>query len=275
MYFSLIITILFVVHNVCANHSITIQLNFFDWLDMFNRLLTSCIIFAITLGSITPLLAADSTVAVNPTQRAPQNAFGDSTRPFPFRAGDALEIVTFPDSAAFPAGFYSIDGEGFVDFPILGYVKVTSMSDIALAKLLSEKYVDFMHYPHMKIRPLIRVSLTGGFYRPGLYWIDPHTSLWDAIRSAGGTQRPDGFKKIKWERNRVVLNKDLVTLLQEGKSLYQIGFQTGDQVTIIQQPQQTGWEVFRTDVLPILSMFVSTAVSALSVYSTMQIYRNR
>lgn len=196
-------------------------------------------------------------------------------RPLSFKPGDALEITTYPDTGAFPSGFYPIDGEGFVDFPILGYIKVVNMSSEELAKLLADKYVDFMRYPHMRIRPVIRIALNGGFYRPGLYWIDPHASLWEAIQEAGGTLRSDGFKKLKWERNKALVNKDLVSLLQDGKSLYQIGFQSGDQVTILQRPQQTGWEVFRTDVLPILSILLSTTVSALSVYSTMQIYQNR
>jgi len=199
-------------------------------------------------------------------------AFSDAARPLPFIAGDALEIVTYPDSAAFPAGFYSIDGEGFVDFPIIGYVKVTGMSSDALAKQLADKYVDFMRYPHMKIRPLIRIALNGGFFRPGLYWVDPHASLWETIQLAGGPQRMDGFKKLKWERSRVIINNDLVPLIQEGKSLYQIGFETGDQLTVLQQPQRRGWEIFTADVMPVLTFTISTAVTILTLYNTMLLY---
>jgi protein involved in polysaccharide export with SLBB domain len=118
------------------------------------------------------------------------------------------------------------------------------------------------------------VSLNGGFFRPGLYWIDPHTSLWEAVQLAGGTQRADGFKKLKWERNSVVLNDNLVPLLQEGKSLYQIGFMTGDQITIVQRPQQTGWEIFKNEVLPILTLTLSTSMSVFTAYNSIQMYQN-
>lgn len=203
---------------------------------------------------------------------ASSSAIDAAVRPLPFRPGDALLITTYPDSAGFPSGFYPIDGEGYADFPIIGYVKVTGMSADELAKLLADKYVDFMRYPHMSIRPLIRVALNGGFYRPGLYWLNPHSTLWQTVQIAGGTQRMDGFKMLKWERDRKVLNNDLVHLLQEGKSLYQIGFRTGDQITVIQQPQRTGWEIFRSDVLPVLSFTISTAVSVVSLYNTFMLY---
>lgn len=195
-------------------------------------------------------------------------------RPLPFRPGDALEIRTFPDTAAFPAGFYPIDGEGYVDFPIIGYIKVTNMSADALANLLAQKYVDHMRYPNMTIRPRIRVTLSGGFDRPGLYWIDPHASLWETLQTAGGTQRRDGMQKLKWERNNVIVNDDLVPVVEEGKSLYQIGFKTGDQLTVLVRPERTGWEVFRVEVLPVISITLSTAISAFSIYNTMLLYRS-
>jgi protein involved in polysaccharide export with SLBB domain len=201
---------------------------------------------------------------------APSAASGTAGRTLPFIAGDALQITPWPDTAAFPAGFYPIDGEGYVDFPIIGYVKVTTLAAEELAKLLAEKYVDFMRYPHMTIRPMVRVALNGGFYRPGLYWINPRASLWEAVQIAGGPQRSDGFKKIKWERDGTVINNNMVPLLQEGKSLYQAGFKTGDQLTVTQRPLLTGWDMFSSNVLPMITFAISTAVSALTIYNSMQ-----
>ena len=56
-----------------------------------------------------------------------------------------------------------------------------------------------MSYPHMSIRPMVRISFTGGFYQPGLMWVDPHSSMWEALQVAGGPQRKDGMEKIKWD----------------------------------------------------------------------------
>ncbi|MCX7727720.1 MAG: hypothetical protein N2053_12840, partial [Chitinispirillaceae bacterium] len=83
----------------------------------------------------------------------------------------------------------------------------------------------------------------------------------------------DGFKKLKWERGGTVLTKDLTTILEEGKSLYQIGFKSGDQITVVQTPYREGWELFKADVLPIITLSVSTIISVLSVYNTLMIYR--
>ncbi len=198
--------------------------------------------------------------------------------PLPFRAGDALEIVTYPDSGGIPAGVYSIDGDGFADFPIIGYVKVVDYTPESLAELLSGKYVDFMRYPYMSIRPLIRVALNGGFYRPGLYWIDPHVTLWETVQTAGGTQRRDGFEKLSWERDNAVVKENLVPLLQDGKSLYQIGFKTGDQLTVQQQPELTRWQAFRENIFPIMTFVLSTGISLITLYNTLElnrIYRDR
>ena len=216
----------------------------------------------------------DASTASSSTEKKTET-LKSGARPLPFRAGDALEIITYPDTTAFPSGFYPIDGEGFVDFPIIGYTKVTDKSADALATILAEKYIDFMRYPHMRIRPMIRVALNGGFYRPGLYWINPHATLWETLQIAGGTQRTDGFKKMKWERDRIIVNKDLVPLLQSERSLYQIGFKTGDQLTVTQKPHRTGWEVFRTEALPMLTFSISTATSLLTVYAMMQYYNDR
>lgn len=196
-----------------------------------------------------------------------------STRPLPFKAGDALEVTAYPDSQGFPAGLYTIDGEGYVDLPIIGYLNVTGMTAHELEKLLANKYIDYMRYPLLKIRPRIRVTFNGGFFRPGLYWVDPHATLWDALHVAGGTQRMDGVKKLRWERSGKVVSNTLAVTLQEGKSLYQIGFKTGDQITVLQQPYRTRWDVFRGDVIPLVTTSLSLIISAFTLYYTAQRYR--
>lgn len=193
-----------------------------------------------------------------------------STHPLPFQAGDALEIRTYPDTTAFPRGFYPIDGEGFVDFPIIGYVKVTGMSADVLTKMLAEKYVDYMRYPLMTIRPVMRITFQGGFVQPGLFWVNPSATLWEALQMTGGTQRMDGVKKLKWERSGKVVSDTLTVALEDGKSLYQIGFKTGDQITVLQQPYRTRWDVFRGDVIPLITASLALVISALTLYTNAQ-----
>jgi hypothetical protein len=114
----------------------------------------------------------------------------------------------------------------------------------------------------------MRISLFGGFARPGLYYVDPHATLWDAIRLGGTTVRSDGIKKMVWERDHSIIQKDIIPHFQSQKSLYQIGFQSGDRLSVTNRPEVTKWENFRNEVLPVVSLIFSSAMSAATLYST-------
>lgn len=189
-------------------------------------------------------------------------------RPCPFLPGDAIRVTVFPDTSMFPSGVYLIDGEGYVDLPIIGYLKVSTMSIQDLSELLKKTYLQFVRFPYIIVRPLMRVSLFGGFARPGLYYVDPHATLWEAIRCGGITQRRDGLSKIVWERDHSVIQQDVVPLFKSQNSLYQIGFQSGDRLSVTTRPEQTRWEVFRAEILPMLTFVMSTALSAATLYQT-------
>jgi protein involved in polysaccharide export with SLBB domain len=189
-------------------------------------------------------------------------------RPCPFIPGDAIKVSVFPDTNLFPSGVYLIDGEGYVDLPVLGYLKITSMSVVDLTELLKKSYMPFIRYPYIVVRPLLRISLFGGFARPGLYYVDPHVTLWDAVRLGGTTVRKDGLNKMVWERDHSIIQKDVVPYFQSQKSLYQIGFQSGDRLSVTNKPELTKWEMFRTDILPFLSIVLSAAMSAATLYNT-------
>jgi polysaccharide export outer membrane protein len=196
-----------------------------------------------------------------------------SVRCLPFQAGDALEISIYPDSTTFPSGLYPIDGEGYADLPSLGYIKVTKMTAKQLEDTLKSTFAEFMRYPLLKVRPLYRLIFSGGFQRPGLYWVDPHWTFSQTLQLAGTTSRPDGIKLLQWERNRLPISKDLIPMIQSGNSLYQLGLKSGDQITVTALPDRTGWEVFRMEVLPVLTVSLSTIVTAATVYQTYRLMR--
>lgn len=217
------------------------------------------------------LIAITSIVSAQENDSAFQSAehFDSSgVRPCPFIPGDAIKVSVYPDTAMFPSGIYPIDGEGFVDFPIIGYLKITSMSILDLTELLKKTYMPFIRFPYVVVRPLMRISLFGGFRQPGLYYVDPHATLWDAVRLGGTTLRRDGLKKMVWERDRSIIQKDIVPHFQSQQSLYQIGFQSGDRLSVTNRPEMTSWESFRTNVLPALSVVMSVTMSAASIYQT-------
>jgi protein involved in polysaccharide export with SLBB domain len=183
-----------------------------------------------------------------------------------FHAGDALLITTYPDTGIFFRGIHRIDDQGFADLPIIGKIQVIDKSEKELSDALIAAYVNYLRYPIVQVRPLIRVSLLGGFYRPGLYWVTPESSLWDIVNIAGGTQREDGIQKLRWERSKMLIKTDLVEDFQSGSSLTQMGFNSGDQIWVTPKPNTQFWDIFQTNIIPFLSVTVSIASSALVAY---------
>ena len=196
-----------------------------------------------------------------------------TVRPLPFLAGDAVKITVFPDTTSFPSGLYTIDGEGYADIPVLGYLKITSMTSTQLEDTLKRAFAEILRYPNVRARPLLKITLLGGFQRPGLYWIDPHATLWQTIQLGGSTIRSDGIKKIKWEREQSHVSTNLVPYFESRNSLYQIGLKSGDRLIVTPRAERTGWEVFRTDVLPMVTISLSTFLTAATVYQTYYLLR--
>jgi protein involved in polysaccharide export with SLBB domain len=173
-----------------------------------------------------------------------------------FQCGDALGISAIPDTG-FPNGIYQINKNGFVDLPMLGPVKVTQTKRDSFEMFIRSAYVSYVNDPNIQIRRLIRVSILGGFIKPGLYWISTETSLWNAVYIAGGTTSEDGVKKMRWERNGKTVKKSLIEDFQSGKTLDEMGFSSGDQISVNSRSKKSTWEFVLQDVIPILSFAIT------------------
>jgi protein involved in polysaccharide export with SLBB domain len=231
-------------------------------------------LFGITIHAqnVLPVKSAFSmpdTNAVIYTQCPWQTPQGDTV--MRFQSGDALKIITYPNSDSFPNGIRIIDNDGYCDLPIVGFTKVTSMTPQQLEKILLEKYAAYLPRLNLVVRPLYRVSLLGGFYKPGLYLVDPRESMWNVIERAGGTQREDGLTKIRWEHAGTIVTNNILPYYQTGQSLYSIGFKSGDQLRVTQKPKMELGDVFRNDIVPVFSLLISVA----SVYVMYETYSVR
>jgi polysaccharide export outer membrane protein len=192
-----------------------------------------------------------------------------------FRPGDAVKITVYPDTAAFPNGVYRIDSQGRIDLPILGLIDIQSMTPVELKDTVKNTFINFLPHPNISIRPLIRISLLGGFFRPGLYWIDPRASIWDAVQMAGGIEREDGVGLLRWERSRKLVSSDCVPVFQSGESLSEIGFQSGDQLWVTSRPKRQSWEIFRQEIVPVATTLITTVSSILTLYITYEAFKGR
>jgi hypothetical protein len=178
--------------------------------------------------------------------------------------GDVLRIKAFPDTGSFIAGNYSILDSGFVMLPVLGLVQVTHLSITGLTAYLTNGYAKFLAYPTLQIEPLIHLSLLGGFLHPGMYLVNPLHPFSNALSAAGGTVRDDGLKLLRWERSGMILATNLTSEVEGTKSLWALGFKSGDQICITLRTKR--------DILPVASFVVSTILASGTLLITLLVF---
>lgn len=182
-----------------------------------------------------------------------------------FIPNEAVSIQIIHDSTSIFNGIYKIDENGYVNIPIIGNLSISDLSESELVDTIKIRCIDYLPFPNIKITPLMRLSLLGGFYKPGLYWIDSRSSLWDAIKLADGFQREDGLKLLRWERDGKVISDKLTSVFQSGASLQSIGFKSGDQLCITSR-LKTEFS-FREHLVPFFTLFLSTLTTGLTIYT--------
>jgi protein involved in polysaccharide export with SLBB domain len=233
-------------------------------ITQFGRVKSHFILFAVIILLLLPAvsLVTDLFAEDNPMEK-PQSEQSNQRRSPTFRPGDAVEISVFPDTTSFLNDIFSIDGEGFISLPIKGRVQISEMNEAEFFSYLTENFRQYIKTTDIQVKPLIRTSLLGGFITPGLYYVDENLTLWQLIQMGGGTELEDGLKKMKWERNRKTVQKNLIPYFESGKSLNQLGFQSGDQIWA-PRPERTNWLDRLNQFLPL----VSVAVTSYTLYLT-------
>jgi protein involved in polysaccharide export with SLBB domain len=157
--------------------------------------------------------------------------------------GDVIRIKAFPDTGSFLSGNYVIMDSGFVILPILGLMQVTKWSITGLTTHLTSGYAKYLAYPTIQIEPLIRLSMLGGFLRPGMHLVNPLYSFANALGTAGGTVRDDGLKLLRWERGGKILATNMTAESENPASLWSLGFKSGDQLCVTLRTERDGLQV--------------------------------
>ena len=105
------------------------------------------------------------------------------------RPGDRVRLKVWrePDLS----GDFTVDEDGIVVFPKIGRVDVEQMSTDSLKTLLLTRYAESLRSPSVEVTVLRRVNVLGSVRNPGLYYVDPTTTVADALALAGGVN-PDG-----------------------------------------------------------------------------------
>jgi len=180
-------------------------------------------------------------------------------KPYPFKPGDAFLVNTFPDTSSFLNGTYPIDDRGYAEFLIIGKIQVSKMTMVELKDILKATFQSYLRGPNLYIKPLVRVSLSGGYVRPGLYYMDYNTSIWEVIRMGGGPILEEGLYETTWQRDGDEV-EDIIPYFEKGVSLKRMGFKSGDQLWTPTTLPRTFWDYTR-DIMPILTF-------AMTIYMT-------
>lgn len=181
-----------------------------------------------------------------------------------FFPGDAVRISLPLDTTSFLNGVYPIDEDGIIVLPIIGEFLVTALSTQEFEEIIRKDFEIYLRFPEVQVSPLIRVSLLGGFARPGMYYVEPQRSIWDLISIAGGTNSEKGLGKLRWERDRKIVQKDLIPLIESGRSLRSIGFKSGDQLWTPGESRRVTDFLVR-DLLPLGTFFLSLFVGIATI----------
>jgi protein involved in polysaccharide export with SLBB domain len=197
--------------------------------------------------------------ALGQTQRSGAIVGDPDLDRYPFKPGDGVAINAFPDTTSFLNNVFPIDDRGFAEFPIVGKVKVSAMTGDELTNYLRETFKAWLRNPNIYVKPVVRVSLLGGFARPGLYYVDYTSTLWDVVRLAGGPVLEEGIYDMRWERGGKKRKGNLTQYFESGISLKRMGFQSGDQLRTPPEVE-TFWDQFRTDIIPLVTFATSMAL---------------
>ena len=119
------------------------------------------------------------------------------------RPGDRVRLKVWrePDLS----GEFVVDERGIMTFPKVGRVDVQHVTSDSLKSLLVTRLAESLRDPSVDVTVLRRVSILGSVRNPGVYFVDPTTTVSDALAMAGGVN-PDG-------------QQDSFQLLRDGKRL--------------------------------------------------------
>ncbi len=170
------------------------------------------------------------------------------------KPGDVIKLQVWrePDFS----GDFLVDEAGFVTLPRLGDLRVLDFTAASLEADLLERYRVYLRNPSIEISVLRRIRILGAVRTPGLYQVDPTTTLADAIALAGGVTPQGKQDVVELRRNGELL----VAEVNASVSLGDTPLRSGDQLFV---PERS-WFSRNTNILAAGIGAVVTLIVALS-----------
>lgn len=140
--------------------------------------------------------------------------------------GDVVKLWIWREAEL--SGEFVVPETGIVVFPKIGAQKVTGRPMPALRDALLVEFQKFLRNPSIEITFLRRVNVLGAVRKPGVYPLDPTTTVAMALAMAEGTT-PEG------RTDRVELFRDgerLVANINQRTRIAELPIRSGDQLFV-------------------------------------------
>ncbi len=185
-----------------------------------------------------------------------------------FVPGEALTLSVALDTTAFLNGSYPIDSAGFTYLPVLGRIEVGGRTRDDFEAFLGQKLSNYLKDTHVKAEPAIRMTWLGYWVKAGQYYANPNTTVWEAVRQAGGIAGERNIDKIVIKRGEQNIEMHFLDEYSRGRTLAKAGFKSGD-IVIIPVPRDNtgGWYWFK-EILGVTAQLATVLSGVLSLYLT-------
>jgi protein involved in polysaccharide export with SLBB domain len=192
-----------------------------------------------------------------------------------FKSGETMTVEVPLDTASVINGHYTVDSMGYVKLPVMGNVYVHNRGVSEIQSMIATKMSAYMRDTHVTVTPVIRLALLGSWKNPGMYYVNPDASIWDACTVAGSPVYEGKFRKWKVMRGTDELPIVLADEFSHGTSLRNAGIRSGD-IFVIPVPNPTSgfWYWFK-ESLTATTQVATVAATIITAYLTYKVLDNQ
>ncbi len=166
------------------------------------------------------------------------------------RPGDLLDVTVYRDKEL--SNKYLIDARGMLQIPGLGVIEAAGLDPQQVKDRLVEALrAQGFTNPQIAVQPLVRISVLGDVRNPGLFPVEPGTSLLQLVTIAGGPAERADLRRVAVVRDGRRFEVDLESGLS-GSAAGRITLISNDLVVV---PRRGGFT--REDVGIAFSAFTS------------------
>lgn len=185
-----------------------------------------------------------------------------------FKSNEGMILRVPLDTASILNGSYPIDSAGYVTLPVVGRLYVHDQTSTQVAAYLGKRMAPYLRDTHIMATPVVRLTMLGYWQRPGMHYVDPELSVWEACRVVGGPAGEQNIQKWLVMRGSRITQIMLLDEFSRGTTLRSAGVRSGD-IFVIPQPNPLSgfWYWFR-ESLTVTAQLASIIGTTLTLYVT-------